>query len=241
MTIQGATALVTGANRGVGKAFVEELLRRGASKVYAAARNIEQIPTDDRVVAVQLDITDPAAVAEAAKRATDVDLLINNAGVSTFSKLSTSDESDLRLEMETNYFGTLSMVRAFAPVLAENGGGAILNVSSVMAWLGFEHSNGYGASKAAVWAMTNGLRLELASQGTQVSSLLMGSTDTDMMATIDVPKNSPQSVASVALDGIESGLLEIAGDDDTRTIKATLSGDPADLYPQAVRHVATNA
>lgn len=235
-TMDQSTAFVTGANRGLGRAFVAELLHRGARKVYAAARDSSTVVSDPRVVPVSLDITDPTAVRRAAEQAADVELLINNAGITTYAPLIGSDLADLRLEMETNYFGTLAVMRAFAPVLAVNGGGRVLNVSSVMAWLGYEHSNGYGASKAAVWAMTNALRVELASQGTQVTGLHMGSTDTDMMAGFDVPKNSAADVANAALDGLQAGALEVLADQDTRAMKATLSSDPAEVYPQAVRH-----
>lgn len=236
MELKDSTVLVTGAGRGIGAAFVRELLARGAKKIYAGARDVTTVISDPRVVPVTLDITDGEAVARAAAEATDVDVLINNAGVSTLASLVHGSAEDIRSEMSVNYFGTLAMVRAFAPVLAANGGGAMLNVSSVMAWLGMEHSGSYGASKAAVWAMTTALRLELAGQNTQVSGLYLASTDTDMMAEFDIPKNDPRDVAAAGLDGVEAGELEILADDDTRAVKATLSGDPAEVYPGAVRH-----
>ncbi|RWR16207.1 SDR family NAD(P)-dependent oxidoreductase [Microbacterium enclense] len=229
MDIQNATALVTGANRGIGKAIATELVRRGARKVYATARIPESIDIAG-VEVLALDITDSGSVAAAARAATDVTLLVNNAGVSTFAPLVAGDLADIRREMDTNYWGTLSMVRAFAPVLAANGGGALLNVLSVMAWLGYEHSNGYGASKAAGWALTNGVRIELAAQGTQVSGLILASTDTDMMASIDVEKNRPEDVAATAIDGVAAGALEIIADDQSAAVKASLSGDPAEFY-----------
>lgn len=222
MRIKNSTALVTGANRGLGRAFVQELLARGASRVYATARRPEAIDIPG-VVALPLDITDPAQVAEVARIATDTNVLINNAGVTTFAKASTGDINDIRLEMETNYFGTLAMSRAFAPHLATAGGGAILNVLSVMAWLGFEHSNTYGASKAATWALTNGLRVELAPQGTQVTGLVLASTDTDMMAWADVEKNRPEDVVSAALNGMEAGQQEVLADDISIQAKANLA------------------
>lgn len=232
MDINTTVALVTGANRGIGRAFTAELVRRGA-KVYAAARRPETIDVAG-VLPLKLDVTDPASVAAAAATTGDVRLLVNNAGVSTFAPLVTGASADSRLEMETNYFGTLEMVRGFAPQLAENGGGAILNVLSVMAWLGYEHSNSYGASKAAAWALTNGIRVELAPQGTQVTGLLLASTDTDMMAGFDVPKNRPEDVARAALDGVAAGRLEILADEDTIAMKASLAKDPAEVYPHAV-------
>lgn len=164
----------------------------------------------------------------------DVSLLVNNAGVSTFAPLVTGAIAGIRLEMETNYFGTLDVVRGFVPQLAKSGGGAILNVLSVMAWLGYEHSNSYGASKAAAWALTNGIRVELAPRGTQVTGLLLASTDTDMMAGFDVPKNRPEDVARVAVDGVAAGRLEILADDDTIAMKASLAMDPAEVYPHVV-------
>lgn len=241
MRINNSTIIVTGANRGIGLAFVDELLSRGAKKVYAAARDTSSVVEHSRVQPVALDITNPDAVADAAAVAADADVLINNAGITTFAPLVAGNLKDIRGEMETNYFGTLAMVRAFAPVLAANGGGGILNVSSAAAWVGMEHSSGYGASKAAVWAMTNALRLELSAQNTQVTGLHMASTDTEMIATLDVPKNNPQAVANAALEGFEAGDLEVLADDDTRAAKATLSSDPAESYPQAVRHFHSEA
>lgn len=222
MQIRRSTALVTGANRGIGRAFTQELLRRGAKKVYATARRPETIDMPG-VVPLQLDITQPAEVARAADIAADTNLLINNAGVTTFAKASTGDMDDIHLEMETNYFGTLAMTRAFAPLLASAGGGAMLNVLSVMAWLGFEHSNTYGASKAAAWALTNGLRVELAAQGTQVAGLILASTDTDMMAWADIDKNRPEDVVQAALNGLEAGQSEILADDISVQAKARLA------------------
>lgn len=235
MRIENSVALVTGANRGIGLTFAQELLQRGAAKVYAAARQPETIDTPG-VVPLQLDVTDLAQVAAAARTASDTTLLINNAGFSSHAPLITGDPAGTRAEMETNYFGTLDIIRSFAPHLATHGGGAILNVMSVMAWLTLEHSNGYGASKAAMWALTNGARVELAPQGTQVSGLFLASTDTDMMAGYDIPKNRPEDVVTTALDGLEAGHLEILADEISVTQKANLAKDPAETYPQAITH-----
>ncbi|WP_091675827.1 SDR family oxidoreductase [Amycolatopsis marina] len=234
MEIKNQTALVTGANRGIGRSLVAELQRRGVTKVYAAARRPETVDLPG-AVPLRLDITDDASVAQAATEAKDVTLLVNNAGVSTLGKLVEGAEADIRLEMETNYFGTLRMVRAFAPVLRANGGGAILNVLSVMAWMAYEHSNSYAASKAAAWALTNGIRLELADQGTQVTGLAMASVDTDMMAWADIDKADPAQIARVAVEGVESGSLEVLGDEATRQWKTRLGEDPSLLYPQLAR------
>lgn len=231
--ISGSVALVTGANRGIGRQFALSLLERGASRVYATARN-PQLVDIPGVEVLQLDITDPASIAAAAARAQDVDLLINNAGISTHQNLVTGDLEKIRLEMETHFFGTLGVVRAFAPVLAANGGGAIVNVLSVLSWLSYEGASAYCAAKAAEWSLTNGIRLELARQGTLVTGLHLGSTDTDMMAGWDVPKNDPADVVRAALDGIEAGQREVLADADSVQVKAALAADPVVLYPQTV-------
>jgi NAD(P)-dependent dehydrogenase (short-subunit alcohol dehydrogenase family) len=229
MKIDGSIALVTGANRGLGREFTQQLLDRGVAKVYATARRPEQVDVPGTEV-LPLDITDPASVAAAAAVAGDVTLLINNAGVATRHDLVTGELDKIRLEMDTSFYGTLAMVRAFAPVLASGGGGALLNVLSAMSWLSFLGANAYGAAKAAAWSLTNGVRLELAAQGTLVSGLYLAAADTDMMAGQDGPKSAPAKVVSLALDGIEAGLLEIVADEQTAAIKAALSADPAVTY-----------
>lgn len=231
MKINGSVALVTGANRGIGRHFAQQLLERGAAKVYATARNPELVDIEG-VEALRLDITDPQSVATAAKAASDVTLLINNAGVFTRQNLVTGDLDEIRREMDTNYYGTLSVIRAFAPVLAVNGGGGVLNVLSAMSWLAYDGANAYSAAKAAAWSLTNGVRLELAGQGTTVTGLHLASTDTDMMAGWDVEKNDPADVVRTALDGVEAGQIEILADENSARIKAALSADPGVLYPQ---------
>lgn len=232
MKISGSVALVTGANRGIGRHFALQLLERGA-KVYATARDPQSVNIPG-VHVLQLDITDPASVAAAAAQAGDVDLLINNAGISTYQNLVTGDLDKIRLEMETHFFGTLGVVRAFAPVLAANGGGAILNVLSALSWFSYNGATAYCAAKSAEWSLTNGIRLELAGQGTLVTGLHLGSTDTDMMAGWDGPKNDPADVVRAALDGIEADQMEVLADDTSRQVKAALSADPSVLYPEAV-------
>ena len=184
--IKGTTALVTGANRGLGMAFVQALLDRGAAKVYAGARNPGTVDvTDARVVPVQLDITNFDDIAAAARDCTDVSLLVNNAGAMLLRPfLSAPDMSAARTEMETNYFGTLAMARAFAPVLAAAGGGALVNMLSVASWLASPFNASYCASKSAEWALTNALRVELHHQGTLVVGVHAGWIDTDMAATV---------------------------------------------------------
>lgn len=233
MKIANSVALVTGANRGLGLHFARQLLQRGAAKVYATARTPGLVDVPGAEV-LRLDVTDPASVAAAAAAAGDVTLLINNAGVATFQRLVTGDPEKIRLEMETHYFGTLAMIRAFAPVLARNGGGAILNVMSLLSWMSHEGASAYSAAKAAEWGLTNGVRLELASQGTMVTGLHVGSTDTDMLAAYDVEKNDPADVVRTALDGLEAGRIEILADENTVQVKAALSADPSVLYPQVV-------
>lgn len=241
MDMRNEVALVTGANRGIGHSFVTELRRRGVAKIYAAARRPGDVPDLPGVVPLELDVTDDAAVQRAAAAAPDTTLLINNAGVSTFARLTDGAEDDIRREMETNYFGPLRMVRAFAPVLGAHGGGAVLNVLSVMAWMAYEHSNGYGASKAAAWALTNGLRYELAGQGTQVTALAMASVDTDMMADIEDEKSHPDAIARTALDGLQTGALEVLADARTERWKSRLGEDPATLYPHLVAPAAARS
>ena len=229
MKIQNSVALVTGGNRGVGKAFVDELFARGARKVYAAVRNPASV-TDPRAIAIKLDLTDPESAAAAARVASDVNLLINNAGVLVRANFLTSDISDVRREFETNFYGPLNVTRAFAPVIERNGGGHILNVHSALSWLALAGS--YSASKAALWSMTNSLRLDLAPQGVGVTGLHVAYVDTDMAAHVDKPKSRPEDVARLAVDGIEADAHEVLADDVSRSIKLRLADDVATMYPQ---------
>ncbi|MGB3635639.1 MAG: SDR family oxidoreductase [Rubrobacteraceae bacterium] len=233
MQLSGSTALITGANRGMGRHFALQLLERGVEKVYATARNPERVDIPGAEV-LQVDITDPASVAAAASAAGGVEVLINNAGIATYTNLINGDLEKVRLEMETHYFGTLNMVRAFAPVLAVNGGGAILNVLSALSWFSYDGANAYAAAKAAEWSLTNGIRLELARQGTQVAGLHVGAVDTDIMAGFDVEKMDPADVVRSALDGLEAGKLEVLADDASAGVKAALAGDPGLLYAEAL-------
>jgi NAD(P)-dependent dehydrogenase (short-subunit alcohol dehydrogenase family) len=229
MKIHGSTALVTGANRGIGRHFALQLLERGAVKVYATARTPGLVDLPG-VEVLRLDITDPASVAAAAAAAQDVTLLVNNAGSNTYANLVTGDLDAIRTEMDTHFYGTLGMIRAFAPVLAAGGGGAILNVLSAMSWFSYDYSNAYGAAKAAEWSLTNAVRLELHGQGTQVTGLHLGSADTDMMAHYDGEKTDPADVVRTALDGVEAGRFEVLADEWSAGIKASLAGDPSEFY-----------
>jgi NAD(P)-dependent dehydrogenase (short-subunit alcohol dehydrogenase family) len=230
MEIKGSTALVTGANRGLGRRFAEALLERGAT-VYAAARDPQTIALVG-VTPIQLDVTDEASVEAAAQATGDVSLLINNAGSATGASLLSGALADVRLEMDTHFFGTLAVSRAFAPQLAASGGGAILNVLSALSWLSFPDSGAYCAAKSAEWSLTNALRQELAGQGTQVSALHVGFMDTDMTRNVTAPKSDPAKIAALALDELEAGQVEILADEVSRKLRAGLAGGVAALYPQ---------
>src|ERR1700727_230416 len=231
MQMEGSVALVTGGGRGLGRVFARELVSRGAARVYVGARDPAAV-TEPGVTAVALDITDPARVAQVAEQYPDVSLLVNNAGVMTASSFIGAPSLDAaRREMETNYFGTFSMCRAFAPVLAANGGGAIVNMLSVTSFFTNPFNASYGASKAAEWSLTNGIRLELHHQGTLVVAVHAGFIDTDMAAGLDVPKISPESVATQAFDAVEAGQTEVLADERSKTIKSQLSRDQELIYP----------
>jgi NAD(P)-dependent dehydrogenase (short-subunit alcohol dehydrogenase family) len=221
VNIKGSTVVVTGGQRGLGKTIVEEFLRRGAAKVYATAR-VPKPSEDPRVVSVGLDVTKSDSVAALANTASDADIVINNAGILAGLKLLDGDIEEVRAVFETNYFGALRVAKAFAPVLAENGGGALVDISSVLSWVG--GFGGYGDSKAAIWSLSNSLRIELEKQSTLVTSVHLGYTDTDMTSGFDVPKNDARDVAREIVDGIERGDAEVLVDDMTRHIKAALSG-----------------
>jgi len=233
MRINDSVALVTGANRGIGRHLAQQLVARGA-KVYATSRRPDLVDIPGTKV-LELDITDPASVAAAAAIAGDVQLLINNAGIGTRTALVTGDLETIRLEMDTHFFGTLNVIRAFAPVLASNGGGAVVNMMSALSWVGSDIAGAYAAAKAAEWSLTNTVRLELAGQGTMVTGVHLGAADTDMMEGYDGPMLNPADVASAALDAVESGQLEVLVDDAATFTKSAAGSDPISIYPQAVR------
>jgi NAD(P)-dependent dehydrogenase (short-subunit alcohol dehydrogenase family) len=230
MQLAGRTALVTGANRGLGRHFAEQLLARGAT-VYAGARNPHTVDLPG-VIPLALDVTDLASIAAAAEQAQDVSLVINNAGSFTGTSLIDGSRADIELEMNTHYFGPLDVVRAFNPQLAAHETSAVLNVLSVLSWVTYPGYTGYSAAKSAAWSLTNGLRQELAAQHTQISALHVGFMDTDMVAHVDAPKNDPATVAKLALDGLEAGVLEILADDASRQVQAGLAQGVLGLYPQ---------
>lgn len=227
--IKGAAVLVTGGNRGIGKALVEELYARGAGKVYATARDPRTVTHPD-AVPVALEVTDPASVAAAAEQAGDVTILVNNAGTASHASYLDSPLDDVRRDLEINFYGPLLVTRAFVPVLERGGGGHILNVHSALSWLA--DGTPYSASKAALWSQTNSLRLKLRPRGIAVTGLHVAYVDTDMTAGLDAPKSTPEDVATAALDGIETGAHEVLVDDVTRRVKSALSGELEALYEQ---------
>ena len=230
METQGSVFFITGANRGLGLALAREALKRGASKVYAGVRN----PTDTDapgVVQVRLDVTDPASVAAAAGRCGDTTVLVNNAGIVRLTA-GTLDPflADVAREIfETNYYGTIRVSQAFAPVLARNGGGAVVNVLSDATWFSRPVLAAYSPSKSAAWSFTNALRADLRNQKTLVLGLHVSFMDTDMTKGYEAKKADPRDVAEVALAGLEAGREEVLADDFTRAVKRSL-GDEQALY-----------
>ncbi|MFE7741796.1 SDR family oxidoreductase [Nocardia sp. NPDC057455] len=229
-SIKDSVALVTGGSRGIGKALVEQLHARGAAKVYATARDPRTITHPD-VIPLALELTDPDAAAALAEQAPDVTILINNAGTALGSSFLDSPITDIRREFDINFFGSLHVTRALVPILESNGGGHILTIHSALSWIAVPGTDAYGASKAALWSQTNALRLALRPRGIGVTGLHVGYVDTDLTAGVDAPKVSAHSVATQALDGIETDALEVIADDLTRQVKAGLAADPSVLYP----------
>jgi NAD(P)-dependent dehydrogenase (short-subunit alcohol dehydrogenase family) len=240
MQIEGTIALVTGANRGIGKAFTDALLERGAAKVYAAARDVATV-TDPRVEPVQLDVTDFERVAAVAHELDDVELVVNNAGVGHVGLPLEASLEDARTQLETNYLSLIASMQAFAPVLERNGGGAFINMLSVVSWIASPRLATYSASKSAAWSYTNSARIELKSQDTEVVAVHVGFVDTDLTAGLDGPKISPATVANSALDALQAGEPEALVDDVSRAVKAGLSDDQNTLYPQVEQEFAASA
>jgi len=229
MEVEGSVALVTGANRGIGTAFTEALLAHGAAKVYAGVRDPDAVLAPG-LTPLRLDVTDDEQVAAAARTAGDVGIVVNNAGVTGGPSLLEGSLDGARREMEVNYFGTWRVSRAFAPVLAANGGGALVNMLSVSSWVANRRFPSYAASKSAQWSLTNAFRLALREQGTLVVGVHAGYVDTDLVADVDSPKILASDVAEAAMTGLADGASEVLVDEPTRQIRAALAGDLDELY-----------
>jgi NAD(P)-dependent dehydrogenase (short-subunit alcohol dehydrogenase family) len=230
MKIEGATALVTGANRGLGSAIAQVLLDCGA-RVYGGARDPASI-TNDRIIPVRLDVTNDDDIVNAARACRDVSIVVNNAGILRKSaSLSDGGIEAARAEMETNYFGSMRVARAFAPILRDNGGGALVNMLSVLSFISMPQTATYSASKSAAWSLTNALRIELRRQGTLVVAVHAGFIDTDMAAKVTGDKVSPESVAKQIVAAVASDAEEVLADATSEMVKATLSNDLTALYP----------
>ncbi|MGU3437670.1 SDR family oxidoreductase [Actinomycetes bacterium M1A6_2h] len=235
-TLSGSVVLVTGANGGIGTQFVHDALARGASKVYATART-PRTWADDRIVSLTLDVTDSASIAAVAEAASDVTVLINNAGATPpNSSLIDIDEADIRANMEVNFFGPVLLARAFAPILARHNGSALIDVHSVASWFAF--GGAYSASKAAIWSATNSLRLELAPKGVHVTGVHMGYVDTPMASDAEGPKLTTAELVRSAFDAVEADDFEVLADDISAQVKAGLSQPIGVLYPQLLSTTA---
>ena len=228
--LSGAVVLVTGANGGIGSHFVHQALARGAAKVYASARTPRDWD-DERIAPLTLDVTDPASIAATAAAASDVTVLINNAGASVSSPgiLSHTDE-EIRSNVETNFLGPLFLARAFAPLLSGRPGAAIIDIHSALSW--FAVAGIYSATKAALWSATNSLRIELAPAGVHVVGVHVGYVDTAMAANVTDPKLDPAALVAAVLDATEAGEYEVLADETSIQVKAALSAPLEALYPQ---------
>ena len=232
MKVKDAVALVTGANGGIGKHYVEALQKAGVTRIYVCARNPEKVAEmvsmePERIIPVALDVTEERSIAAAAILCQDVTLLINNAGIAKYQGLiAAPDLSSARAEMEVNYFGTLAMCRAFAPILKANGGGAIINMQSILSRINFPRNGGYSASRAASLSMTQGIRAELMAQGTLVVAVMPATVDTDMSKNDPPPKVSPNEVAASALQAVNDGIEDIYPGELATSIAAQLTSDP---------------
>ncbi|WP_182379370.1 SDR family oxidoreductase [Nocardioides sp. WS12] len=229
-SLKEAVVLVTGANGGIGTEFVHDALARGATKVYATART-PRTWDDERIVPLTLDVNDAASVAAVVAAASDVTVLVNNAGsLPASASILELTEAELRDGMETNFFGPVLMAKAFAPVLTAHATSVIVDVHSVASWYAF--GGVYSASKAALWSATNSIRLELAPQGVHVVGVHMGYVDTAMAEHADGPKMEPADLVHAVYAAIEAGEYEVIADEVTAGVKAALSQPVEALYPE---------
>lgn len=231
MQIQDAVALVTGANGGIGKHYVQGLKAAGVKRIYAGARNLDALKEiveldPERVVPIALDITDEASVTAAVEKCQDVTVLINNAGVGFNQRFLTADLAKMRAEMEVNYFGTFLMCRAFAPVLKANGGGAIINMLTILAKVNFPLNASYSASKAAALSLTQGIRAELATQGTLVVAVMPGTVDTGMSKAFPPPKVAPEEVVRAALQAVDDDVEDVYPGEQAQDMEVQLLSNP---------------
>lgn len=229
MQLKDSVVLVTGANRGLGKALAQAALAAGARKVYAAARNPASVEIAG-ATPIKLDVTSAADIAAAVQAIPDLSVLINNAGIHVVGGATGADAlAAARAELEVNFFAPLALSHAFAPVLGRNGGGAIINILSALSWASFPTTGTYSASKAAAWGLTNSLRGELRGQNTQVLGAHMGYMDTDMTSGVDAPKSAPADIARAIIDALQAGQDEVLTDEPSRQVKAGL-GAPRGYY-----------
>ena len=231
MNIENRTVLITGANRGIGRATVDALLAAGAAKIYAGSRRLDALPDfgDSRVVPLQLDITDPDSVRTAAATAADVDLLINNAGALGMGSVLDASLDSIENDMNVNYYGTLEMVRAFVPALETKPGAALVNVVTIAAFVNFPGLAGYSPSKAALYSLSQGLRIELAPRGTSVHTVNPGPIDTDMAKDLDMDKTSPATAAENIIRGLENDEADIFPDPAAEQMFGVWRGNYRDL------------
>ncbi len=231
MKLNDRTVLVTGANRGIGRATVVALLEAGAKKVYAGARNVESLPDfgDPRVVPVTIDITNPRTIESAAEIANDVEVLVNNAGTLQFGSVLDMPLESVETDMNVNYYGTLAMARRFVPILEKQADAALVNVVTIAAFVNFPGLGGYSPSKAALFSLTQGLRIELAERGISVHTVNPGPIDTDMAKDLEMDKASPEETARRIIAGIEKGDADIFPDDGSEQMFGLWRGNYRDL------------
>ena len=230
MDLSQQVVLITGANRGLGKALAEAFVEQGA-KVYAAARQIQSVQSHN-VIPIQLDVTNEQSIKEAAQMAGDVTIVINNAGIMSKTNIVDGDLQVIEREFITNVAGPLKVTRAFSNIIEGNGGGAVINILSALSWLTLPGTAGYSMTKAAAWSMTNAMRIELANKNIHVAGVHVAFIDTDLAASVTMPKMNPKDVANAVIDGLKNKKFEIIVDETSKQIQLGLAGGVEALYPQ---------